>query len=75
MKFVSWNVNGFRSVLEKGFEDFSLRQTQTFLRFRKPSSNRNRQNSHLTDISDTFQARRRKDIPEPRFIRKSSRQM
>ena len=22
MKFVSWNVNGFRSVLEKGFEDF-----------------------------------------------------
>lgn len=22
MKFVSWNVNGFRAVLEKGFEDF-----------------------------------------------------
>lgn len=56
MKFVSWNVNGFRAVLEKGFEDFLLRQRQTFLRFRKPSSNRNRQNSHLTDISDTFRA-------------------
>ncbi len=22
MKFVTWNVNGFRAVLKKGFEDF-----------------------------------------------------
>ena len=21
MKFISWNVNGFRAVLKKGFED------------------------------------------------------
>src|SRR5574344_326769 len=30
MKFISWNVNGFRAVLKKGFEDFFNEQNADF---------------------------------------------
>ena len=30
MKFISWNVNGFRSVLSKGFEDFFAKEDADF---------------------------------------------
>ncbi len=30
MKFISWNVNGFRACLEKGFEDFFYEQDADF---------------------------------------------
>ena len=30
MKFISWNVNGFRACLEKGFEDFFKREDADF---------------------------------------------
>ena len=30
MKFISWNVNGFRACLEKGFEDFFVQQNADF---------------------------------------------
>ena len=31
MKFISWNVNGFRSCLEKGFEEFFTAQDADFI--------------------------------------------
>lgn len=31
MKFISWNVNGFRACLNKGFEDFFTRQNADFV--------------------------------------------
>ena len=31
MKFISWNVNGFRSCLEKGFEEFFTAQNADFI--------------------------------------------
>lgn len=37
MKFISWNVNGFRAVLKKGFEEiFNELDADFFNAFRKP---------------------------------------
>ena len=30
MKFISWNVNGFRACLEKGFEKFFNKENADF---------------------------------------------
>lgn len=35
MKFVSWNVNGIRACVQKGFLDFFRRQMQIFSVFRR----------------------------------------
>ncbi len=36
MKFISWNVNGFRAVLKKGFEEIFNELDADFSVFKKP---------------------------------------
>ena len=31
MKLISWNINGYRAVLNKGFEDFFLKEKPDIL--------------------------------------------
>ena len=42
MKFVSWNVNGFRAVLNKGFADIFAGLMRIFSACRKLKCNRDR---------------------------------
>lgn len=49
-KLISWNVNGLRACVTKGFENFLKMLTQIFSVFRKQSSKRDRLTSCLKDI-------------------------
>lgn len=42
MKFISWNVNGLRACMGKGFNDFFTEADADFSRFRKRSFSRDR---------------------------------
>lgn len=49
-KLISWNVNGLRACVTKGFEDFLKMLTQIFSVFRKQNFKRDRLTSCLKDI-------------------------
>ena len=42
MKLVSWNVNGIRACITKGFEESFAKLEQTFSVFRRPNVRRTR---------------------------------
>lgn len=50
MKFVSWNVNGIRACVQKGFLDFSLRQMRIFSAYRNQRCKKGSWNSICRDI-------------------------
>ena len=53
MKLISWNVNGLRACLGKGFADFLRKRTPTCSAFRRPKCSRDRLNSRLRAIIST----------------------
>lgn len=40
MKLISWNVNGIRACINKGFKEFFKKQTVTFFVFKKQNVKR-----------------------------------
>ena len=64
MKFISWNVNGIRACVQKGFLDFFKEADADIFCL---------QETKMQDIISTGIRLSEKDIPEQRFLQKKNR--
>lgn len=72
MKLISWNVNGLRACVDKGFMDFLRKRMRIFSVFRSPSSRRDRLTCRLRGITSTGIMQKRRAIPVRRFLQSRS---
>lgn len=72
MKFISWNVNGLRACVQKGFLDFFNSIDADFFVFRSPSYRRDRLTLTCRAITSTGIMPRKKAIPAQPFLPKMS---
>lgn len=72
MKLISWNVNGLRACIQKGFLDFFMKLMQIFSVFRNPSCRRDRSTFLCPVIFPTGIMPRKKVTPAQRFSQKKS---
>ena len=72
MKFISWNVNGIRACMGKGFLDFLRKRTQIFSAYRRPNCRRDRLIWSCQAIINTGIMRKRKVIPALPFCKEEA---
>lgn len=73
MKFVSWNVNGLRAVLKKGFEDIVKEFDADFFCIQETKMQEGQADVDLPGYHQYFLMQRRRDIQELRFLQSMSR--
>ena len=73
MKLISWNVNGLRACVKKGFEDFLKKQMQISSVYRKQSFRKGRLILHRKDMNITGIMQRKKVIQEQQSLQNSIR--
>ena len=72
MKLISWNVNGIRACLTKGFAETFKKMNADIFAYKKQNANQNKQNQNLKDIQVIGIAQRKKDIPELQYLQNKS---
>lgn len=65
MKCISWNVNGLRACMGKGFADFLLRQTRTCFACKKRNCKQGRSTLRPRATTPTGTMRRKRATPAP----------
>mgnify|MGYP000152212617 CR=1 FL=1 len=73
MKFVSWNVNGIRACLTKGFEERFQELDADISACRRRNARRDRSNLSFRAIISTGTTQTEEDIPERQSLRNRSR--
>lgn len=72
MRFISWNVNGLRAVVKKGFETVFAGLDADFSAFRRRSSKPGRLTCNLTATRATGATPRKRATPARRFLQSTS---
>ena len=73
MKLITWNVNGLRACLGKGFLDFCKEQDADMICIQETKMQQGQAEIPLKDMNSFGTAPRKKDIPEPRFSQRGNR--
>ena len=72
MKLISWNVNGLRACVKKGFEDFFKGRMQTFSVYRKQSFKKGRLTLHQKGMNVTGTMQRKKVTLAQPYLRRNT---
>ena len=72
MKFISWNVNGFRAVLKKGFEEIFNELDADFFCLQETKMRKTKQTFTQKDITNITAMRRKKVTREQRFLQRKN---
>ena len=75
MKFISWNVNGLRACVNKGFKDFFDDINADFFCLQETKLQQDRLISHPRDIIPIGTMPKRRGIAALRFLQNISRLM
>ena len=72
MKLISWNVNGLRACVDKGFMDFFKEADADVFCIQESKLQADRLTCRLRGITSTGIMRKRKAIPVRRFLQSRS---
>ncbi len=68
MKFISWNVNGLRACLNKGFLDFFRRESPDFLCLQETKMEQGQADVELNEgVLEFWNSAEKKGYPAPLF--------
>lgn len=73
MKCISWNVNGIRACVQKGFLDFFKEADADIFCIQESKMQEGQLELDLPGITNIGIMQRKRDIPELRFLQKKSR--
>jgi exonuclease III len=73
MKLISWNVNGIRACVQKGFLDFFKEADADIFCIQETKMQAGSSTSNCRDITSTGIMLCGRDIPELRYSRRKSR--
>ena len=73
MKFISWNVNGLRACVQKGFLDFFREADADIFCVQETKLQEGQIDLETRGIISTGITRRKRDIPGRRCLRRRSR--
>lgn len=69
MKLISWNVNGIRACINKGFKEFFKKQTVTFLYSRNKMS-KDQIELEFEGYKSYWNSAEKRDILEQQYLQK-----
>ena len=69
MKFISWNVNGLRACLKKGFLDFYRQEAPDFCCLQETKMHQEQADLELPGYQQFWNSAEKKGIPARLFLR------
>lgn len=73
MKLVSWNVNGIRACVQKGFMDFFNKEDADIFCIQESKMQAGQLELDMPDITSTGIMQKEKDIQERQYLQRRSR--